>query len=125
MVLNLNLDSIAGAPSLTALTSGFPNLGGFVRDAADACGFSLAVHEPLMPNSDHANFAAHGVPALRLLAGFDEPESNLRHLLTRADTRLLTNVRELKAGTLTAGAVLWRALRADSAEMTALRDARG
>ena len=67
-----------------------------------------------MTNSDHANFAAHGIPAMRLLAGFDDPQSNLRHLLTGADTRLLTNVGELKAGTLTAGAVLWRALQADA-----------
>ena len=74
-----------------------------------------------MRNSDHANFAAHGIPALRLLAGFDEPASHLRHLLTRADTRLLTNVRELKASTLTAGAILWRALQASNAELDALR----
>jgi aminopeptidase YwaD len=113
IVFNLNLDSIAGAASLTALTSDFPALGGFVQGAADAAGLALAVHQPLMSNSDHANFAAHGIPALRLLAGFDEPNSHLRHLLTRADTRLLTNVRELKASTLTAASVLWHALQAD------------
>ena len=120
IVFNLNLDSIAGAPSLTALTSGFARLGPFVQGAADAAGLALGVHAPLMTNSDHANFAAHGIPALRLLAGFDEPGSNLRHLLTRADTALLTNARELKAGTLTAGAVLWRALRSSQAEIAAL-----
>lgn len=119
-MFDLNLDSIAGAPSLTALTSGFTRLGPFVRGAADAAGLSLRVHVPLMANSDHANFAAHGIPALRLLAGFDEPGSNLRHLLTRADTALLTNPLELKAGTLTAGAVLWRALRASQDEIAAL-----
>ena len=113
-VLNLNLDSIAGASSLTALTSGFFALGAFAQDAAMAAGLSLAVHQPLMTNSDHANFAAQGIPAMRLLAGFDDPQSNLRHLLTGADTRLLTNVGELRAGTLTAGAVLWRALQADA-----------
>lgn len=120
IVFNLNLDSIAGAPSLTALTSGFVRLGPFVRDAAAAAGLSLAVHAPLMTNSDHANFAAHGIPALRLLAGFDEPGSNLRHLLTRADTALLTDPRTLKAGTLTAGAVLWRALQGTPAEIASL-----
>lgn len=120
IVFNLNLDSIAGAASLTALTSGFPALGAFVQAAAEDAGLSLAVHEPLMANSDHANFAAHGIPSLRLLAGFDEPGSNLRHLLTSADTRLLTNVRELKAGTLTAGAVLWRALQACTDELAGL-----
>ena len=113
IVLNLNLDSIAGAPSLTALTSGFPALGAFVQAAAAAAGLLLAVHQPLMPNSDHANFAARGIPALRLLAGFDEPTSNLRYLLTGADTRILTNVRELKASTLTGAALLWSALQAD------------
>ena len=121
IVLNLNLDSIAGAPSLTALTSGFPALGGFVQDAARAAGFQLAVHEPLMPNSDHANFAAHGIPALRLLAGFNEPGSNLRHLLTGADTRALTGVQQLRAATLSAGAILWRALRSDGGTLVALR----
>lgn len=40
-----------------------------------------------MENSDHANFAAHGIPALRLVAGFDDPGCNLRHVLTAADTR--------------------------------------
>ena len=121
IVFNLNLDSISGAPSLTALTSGFPALGSFVQEAAAAAGLALAVHQPLMTNSDHANFAAHDIPALRLLAGFDEPESNLRHLLTRADTRLLTNVRELKASVLTAGALLWRMLSADAAAIARLR----
>ncbi len=77
-----------------------------------------------MSNSDHANFAAHGIPALRLLAGFDEPGSHLRHLLTGADTRLLTNVRELKAGTLTAATVLWAALQADEASLAGLRNRR-
>lgn len=121
IALNLNLDSIAGAPSLTALTSGFPALGGFVQDAARAAGLQLAVHEPLMPNSDHANFAAHGIPALRLLAGFDEPGSNLRHLLTGADTRASTGVQELRAATLNAGAILWRALQCGGGTLAALR----
>ena len=40
-----------------------------------------------MANSDHANFAAHGIPAVRLIAGFGVPASNLRLLLTAADTR--------------------------------------
>ena len=39
-----------------------------------------------MPNSDHANFARRGIPALRLVAGFDEPDSRLRYLLTPGDT---------------------------------------
>lgn len=59
-----------------------------------------------MVNSDHANFAAHGVPALRLIAGFNEPQSNVSRLLTAADTRALVSPPELLQGTEWAGAVL-------------------
>jgi Zn-dependent M28 family amino/carboxypeptidase len=71
---------------------------------------SLAVHEPLMANSDHANFAALGVPAARIIAGFNAPESNLRFLLTAADRRQLTSDAELRAATLAAARMLWAAL---------------
>ncbi len=121
MALNLNLDSITGGPGLTALTSGFVGLGGFVRQAAAGIGVPLGVHLPLMTNSDHANFAAAGVPALRLVAGFDEPGSALRYLLTAADTRALVPAQELKAATLTAGAILWAALTAPAEVLARLR----
>ena len=106
MRLNLNLDSIAGHPKLTALTSGFPALPGLLQGAVPG----LAVHEPLMANSDHANFAAHGIPAARIIAGFNEPASNLRYLLTGADRRRLTSDAELRAATLTSARLLWAAL---------------
>lgn len=121
MRFNLNLDSIAGHPRLTALTSGFPQLGGFVREAAAAIGAEVAVHLPLMINSDHANLAAHGIPALRLIAGFDAPEGALRLLLTGADTRAVVPAGELKSATLTAGAILWAALHATDGQLDALR----
>ncbi len=121
MAFNLNLDSIAGSPRLTALTSGFPALGGFAREACAELGLDVGVHLPLMQNSDHANFAAHGIPAMRLIAGFDEPRSALRLLLSPADTRLLVAPGELKAATLTAGAILWRALTAPDAALASLR----
>ncbi|WP_043831225.1 M28 family peptidase [Muricoccus aerilatus] len=117
---NLNLDSIAGHPRLTALTSGFTALGPFVRQAAAAIGAEVAVHLPLMVNSDHANFAAAGIPALRLIAGFDVPEGALRHLLTGADTRAVVPPGELKSATITAGAILWAALNASDEEIAAL-----
>lgn len=121
MRFNLNLDSIAGHPRLTALTSGFPALGGFVRQATAAIGAEVGVHLPLIVNSDHANFAAHGIPALRLIAGFDAPEGALRHLLTGADTRALVPPGELKSATITAGAILWAALNADDDVLAGLR----
>lgn len=121
MAVNINLDSIAGGARLTALTSGFAALGPFLRGAAAAAGLPLGVHVPLMRNSDHANFADHGIPAARLVAGFDEPGSALRYLLTGADTRALVPLQELKGATLTAGALLWAALRAPGPILAGLR----
>ncbi|OVZ55368.1 hypothetical protein CDO44_24460 [Pigmentiphaga sp. NML080357] len=123
MALNVNLDSLAGSARLTALTSGFDRLGEFARAGARLAGGDLGVHLPLMANSDHANFAACGIPALRLIAGFDEPDSALRLLLTPADTRALVDEKHLRNATLLAAGVLWRALRADS--LASLRDRAG
>jgi aminopeptidase YwaD len=57
------------------------------RRTAALADLPIATHLPLMANSDHANFAAHGIPAVRLIAGFNAPDSNLRLVLTAADTR--------------------------------------
>ena len=95
--LNLNLDSIAGNPELTALTSDFPALEAWLTERAAAHGVGLGAHRPLMANSDHYNFARAGVPAARLVAGFDEPESNLRYLLTPSDTREMVAPHDLAA----------------------------
>ena len=74
-----------------------------------------------MTNSDHANFAAKGIPALRLVAGFDEQQSQLRHVLTAADTRDKVAPMELHAAAQVAAAITWQALNADAAELAALR----
>ncbi len=88
IALVVNLDSVAGSPHLTALTSGFAALGPFLQAVAadNRMDTSLSTCRscriPIMPTSHRA-----GIPAFRLVAGFDEPEAELRHLLTPADTR--------------------------------------
>jgi Zn-dependent M28 family amino/carboxypeptidase len=114
MVLNINLDSVAGASGLTALTSGFEALDAWVTRIMGRAGLPIATHLPLMPNSDHANFAAHRIPALRLIAGFDQPQSNLRFLLTAADTRDKVRPDELDAALQLAMTLTWSALSAES-----------
>jgi Zn-dependent M28 family amino/carboxypeptidase len=91
----LNLDSVAGHTQLTALTSGYPALGDFLTATARSAGLMLATHEPIMANSDHYNFAVNGIPAARLVAGFDEPDSNLRYVLTPQDTLERCTVEEM------------------------------
>lgn len=121
VALNINLDSVAGAGTLTALCSDFPALGDFVRTVSAAAGLPVGVYLPLMANSDHANFAAHGIPALRLVAGFDDPASNLRYVLTAADTRDKVSLSQLQTATLTAASLVWAALMAPAAALDELR----
>jgi Zn-dependent M28 family amino/carboxypeptidase len=120
MRLDMNLDSVGGARNFTALTSGFAKLDAWVGDTAARAGLSLATHLPLMANSDHANFAAHGIPALRLIAGFGSPDSHLRLLLTAADTRDKVRPEELDEALQVAAALTREALRLDEATLTGL-----
>ena len=124
MVINVNLDSVGGAFGLTALTSGFERLDAWVKDAAARAGLPIATHLPLMANSDHANFAAHGIPAVRLLAGFNAPESNLRLLLTAGDTRDKVHPHELDQALRLATMLTWQALAAADATLSSLAKGR-
>ena len=120
MVINVNLDSVGGSSGLTALTSGFECLDAWVKDSAARAGLPIATYLPLMANSDHANFAAHGIPAVRLIAGFNAPDSNLRLLLTAADTRDKVRPDELDQALRLATALTWQALTAADATLSSL-----
>ena len=121
MVFNLNLDTVTGGSKLTALTSGFTELGEFASRAAASAGATLGIHLPLMLNSDHANFAALGIPALRLVSGFDEPASKVRLVLTRHDTRDLVAPVDFDMPARAARAILTAALTAPADALAALR----
>ena len=111
IALNLNLDTLAGGEGpLTALVSGFTDLDAWVGRVAGAAGLDLRTVLPLMPNSDHASFAAAGIPALRLVGGFDDPLAPPRYVLTAADTRDKVSLTALKGATLVAAELLWQAL---------------
>jgi hypothetical protein len=110
-------DAVGADPRLTALTSGFTGLQPFVARGAQAAGQPVAVHPVLMANSDHANFAAHGNPALRLVAGFDDAASNVRHILTAQDTRDKVAPQELAGAARVSAALLWQALCARDADV--------
>jgi len=86
IALDVNLDSVAGGASLTAMTSGFAGIEPFLLDVAATNGHPLRCVRPLMMNSDHGNFATAGIPAFRLVAGYDDPLANTRFVLTPADT---------------------------------------
>jgi len=121
--LNINLDTVGGDTHLTALISDFPALTRFVADASTDAGVPVSTYLPLMPNSDHANFAAHGIPALRLVAGFDRPESAVNNILSPGDVQAVVQEGELRSALRATCAMAWRGLTLtqDALDALALR----
>jgi hypothetical protein len=105
IALNVNLDSVGGSQRLSALTSGFPQLEPFLLRIAEENAREIRCVRPLMVNSDHANFALAGIPAVRLVAGFDDPQAHLRLVLTAADTRDKVSAAELASAAQLAACV--------------------
>jgi aminopeptidase YwaD len=121
IAVNINLDTVAGGERLTALTSGFGGLEPFLLETAEANGHALRCVRPLQMNSDHANFALAGIPAFRLVAGYDNPSANVRLVLTPGDLRdQVTEAELIKAAQLTA-AVLAAGCNAPSATVAQWR----
>jgi Iap family predicted aminopeptidase len=121
ITLNVNLDTVAGDDRLTALTTEFERLDAWVRCVSEKANLGLGTYLPAMSNSDHFNFAQHGIPALRLVAGFDNPACNIRYILTRGDTRDRVRRADLASAARAAATLVWRALTASHAELAALR----
>ena len=117
IALNVNLDSVAGDPNLTAITSGYPTLGPFLAPMAERAGVPLNIHDALMRNSDHYNFAAAGIPAFRLVSGFNRPESNLRYVLMGGDTRDKVTEAEMQQAARLTAAILMKALSAEDVDL--------
>ncbi len=124
IALNINLDSVAGSPRLAALTSGFAGVEPFLLGVAEASGQTLRTVRPLMMNSDHANFALAGIPAIRLVAGFDDPNAVLRWVLTPADTRDKVADGELRQAAQLTAALAVAACAASPAEAARWRTTR-
>jgi len=118
--LDINLDTVAGDDTLTALISDFPELALYVARSAQAAGVAVGSWLPLMPNSDHANFARHGIPALRLVAGFDRPGSRVNRILSAQDTPDIIQESELRRALAVTCAMGAMALEMSDAQLDAL-----
>lgn len=118
--LDINLDTVAGDDTLTALISDFPELAGMVANSAALAQVPVATHLPLMPNSDHANFAAHGIPALRLVAGFNRPESRVNNILSPGDLPEVVREAELRQALRVTCAMAWVGLTLSEPDLDAL-----
>ncbi|MFC4277219.1 M28 family peptidase [Achromobacter aloeverae] len=118
--LNINLDTVAGDSVLTALISEYPALAPFVSAAAVDAEMSVGTYLPFMSNSDHANFARHGIPALRLTAGFDRPDSNVNNILAAGDVPGVIDAADLRNALRATCAMAWRGLTLPQGELDAL-----
>lgn len=118
---NINLDTVAGDDTLCALISDYPALAGVVDGAAEQAGVAVSHWLPFMPNSDHANFAKHGIPALRLVAGFERPESRVRHILSRGDVAGIIHEDELRNALAVTCAMASLALDMSDGDLDALK----
>lgn len=110
IALAISLDTIAGSARFGGLVSGFSELGRLVEAAAERTGVECATILPPLRNSDHFSFAAAGVPALRLVAGFDDPDAATRFLLTQGDTSDKVTRADLERGIRLSAEVVWAAL---------------
>lgn len=111
-VMNVNLDSCAGADKLTVLSSGLPGMTDFAADALSASRIPADEYAPFMGNSDHGNYILAAIPALRLCAGFGQPDSNMRFILTPADTVDKVSPDQLRAAAAAALALVFAAVTA-------------
>ncbi len=99
--LNINLDTVGGDTHLTALISDFPALAEFVAHAGADAGVPVSTYLPFMSNSDHANFAAHGIPALPVGGGLRSPRIGGQQHPVAGDTQAV--VQEERAAHRPAG----------------------
>ncbi|WP_127088233.1 M28 family peptidase [Aquabacter cavernae] len=121
IALNINLDTVVGGRRHAALTSGYGALEPFLLRAAEGGGHALRCVRPFLQNSDHANFAAAGIPAFRLVAGYDEPDAAVRFVLTPQDMRDKVLPGELARATELAATLLLAACAAPPEEAAGWR----
>ncbi|MBC5809387.1 MAG: M28 family peptidase [Candidatus Eremiobacteraeota bacterium] len=112
IALAINLDTVVGSTRLNALVSGNDGVASFVRAATSGRGAPVESVFPLAANSDHYNFFLAGIPALRLIAGYDDRSAATRYLLTPADTRDKVDPGQLRIAALTTAGLALAALGA-------------
>lgn len=121
IAINVNIDSVGVASNLTALTSGFAGIEPFLLAQSEHADLALGLFRPLQMNSDHGNFAEAGIPAFRLVSGFNDAAANTRYVLTVEDTRDKVDPDSLEAAARLTVQIAAAALDASPEEMAGWR----
>ncbi|GAA2905772.1 hypothetical protein JOD62_000983 [Microbacterium keratanolyticum] len=109
---NVNVDTPVGYPRLFGLTAGHPRILELLRQASVVGGTPVHPIYAHTTNSDHANFLAAGIPAVRLIGGYNDDSAGSRLLLTAADTRHRVEPLDLKHGAIVTALVTLAAMGA-------------
>lgn len=109
IAIAINLDNVAGGRRLSALTSGLSDVAQFVRQSTLTGGVPVTPISTQQANSDHINFFFAGIPSFRLIAGYEDPTSLSRYLLTPGDTRDKVDPGELRISAMAAAELVIRA----------------
>lgn len=107
---NVNVDTPVGYSRVFGLTAGHPRILEILREASVAGGTPVHPVYARTTNSDHANFLEAGIPAVRLIGGYNDDTAGSRLLLTAADTRHRVEPLDLKHGAIVTALVTLAAL---------------
>lgn len=107
---NVNVDTPVGYPRLFGLTAGDPLILDLLRTASRIGGTPVHPIYAHTTNSDHANFLEAGIPAVRLIGGYNDESAGSRLLLTASDTRHRVEPLDLKHGAIVTALVTLAAL---------------
>jgi aminopeptidase YwaD len=107
----INLDTVVGSPRLYALAGGRHDIVRFVEASGTTYGTPLIPIFPVQANSDHYSFLSAGIPALRIVAGYEDHHAATRYLLTAADTRDKVDRGQLMIAAMTAASLVFEACR--------------
>lgn len=115
---NINVDTPVGYPRVFGLTAGNPRILELLRRASRAGGTPVQPIYAYTSNSDHFNFLEAGIPAVRLIGGYNDDAATSRLLLTAADTRHRVEPLDLRHGAMVTATIALEALTGESIDAT-------
>lgn len=101
----INLDVVSGDSRMCALTGGDRGVEELLQVANRHVEPVVEPVRPLLANSDHHVFQEHRRPAIRLVRGYERPQSEVRFILTEQDRKQRVDLQEI-AETCVIAAVL-------------------
>jgi Zn-dependent M28 family amino/carboxypeptidase len=108
---NINVDTPVGYPRVFGLTASDPLIAELLTEASALGGTPIHQIPAYTSNSDHYNFLEAGIPAVRLIGGYNDETAKSRLLLTEADNREGVEPLELRHAAITTAMITWQALQ--------------